>query len=83
MCRGGDGGSEGGGGGGDVSGDVGRGHPVKRNLIHLALSCKILSTRAKIDTSCQDLDRQNFLEHLDKILARSYQAMSRNFLGVT
>ena len=36
-------------------------NPVKRNLVHLAMTCKILLTRAKLETSCQDLDRQTFL----------------------
>ena len=59
--------------------------PVKRNLIHPAMSWKILSNRAKLEASCQDLDGQTFLdnEHLDKFLTRSYQDMSWNFLGET
>ena len=57
--------------------------PVKQNLIHVAMSCKILLTLAKLEISCQDLDSQTFLVHLDKILTRSYQDMSRNFAGIT
>ena len=49
--------------------------PVQQNLIHLAMSSKIMKTFAKFETSCQDHDSKIFLEHLGKILTRSFQCM--------
>ena len=44
--------------------------PVKRNLIHLDKTCMILTSLAKLETSCQEHKDQRYFVNLDKILAR-------------